>query len=228
MSTITQVATRALGDDIDSTFLTDFQTYVTEAIQTIYRETKLKRGGLMISAPTVPGSYAVTMPATLVGARIANVFMGDTGHELDEVDAEDMKQLQLQNPASSGRPLCWAEVAPSAVTTEPPTIEVWPKAGAVYTLWFSGQEAVAATDLDVGDPVPLPTAWERVLVYWARHEHFMMDSDWEGGSVWEGKFEKAFAQLRADLQGRPKNRVVPGTWSNLTPGPPSFHYPGIM
>jgi hypothetical protein len=228
MSTVAEVATRALGDEFDSGFQADAERMVREAVSLIYRQTNLARGGILLGVVTVPGAYTVTGLAVVESLRLAGpVFRDLDGAELEELEAADWRSLVSTRGSETGPPQAYAFV-PTAPIAEP-TFQLWPKADIARTVWVGGQGAVLANDLQSADAVPLPEVYERLLVAHARGELFALESDREMSDFWVGRWQAGTSELRSDLQRRRnRNRQVPGTWSGLSSGAPAFHYRGLF
>lgn len=226
MSTVAQVATRARGEDFDAGLQSNFETFVTDAIADIFRTTNLARGGMLVTAATAVGSNAITGLSTTVGASIQAIFVGDNGDELDELDWLEFERLLLTAPSQTGRPQAFGRM-PTSPVVEAPTVLIWPKANAIYSLLVAGSNAPIATDLESADPVPIPTLYEKLLTYYARSEQFDLDGDIEMATRFQEKWETGCARMRGDLQRRNHNRRVPGTWARRSAAP-VFHRPGLF
>lgn len=228
MSTVEEVAARALGDEFDIGFQADAERMVREAVSLIYRQTNLARGGVLLAVVTVPGAYTVTGLSAVESLRLAGpVFRDMDGVELEEIDAADWRALVSTKGSETGPPQAYALVPTTPVAEG--ALQFWPKADTARTVWVGGQGAVLADDLQSADPVPLPEVYERLLVAHARGELFALESDREMSDFWVARWQAGTSELRSDLQRRRnRNRQVPGTWSGLSSDAPAFHYRGLF
>lgn len=227
MSTVAQVATNARDPDFGSGYQSRAEDFVREAVGLLYRSAVIARGVMSVTAQTAAGSTLVASASltAVVAGRVSGVMHQDNGDELDEVSIEDWGVLIARHLAQ-GRPLVYA-IATGGVTGEAPSLVVWPTANAVYNLLVSGDNAPKASELEVGDEVPLPTDYQRLAEYYARRELYSkFEGDFPMSDDWDKRWKEGQAEMRADLQRRSKkNRVVPGTWSRSRAVAPVLHHP---
>lgn len=231
MTTVSALATLALGDEFAASRQGEAERYVAHGISKIYRQTNLARGGSMTSTSTLAGALTLAGAGltTLVGARVDGLVHQDNGDQLTELDSNiDIRSLQLAQPAR-GRPLYYRVIDTDAVGSEGPAIALWPIPDKVYTLLLENQREPGPLQLTGASVVPLPEPYEEAIEAYVKWHLFANDSDLEMATYWEGQWTTECKELRGDLQRKTtKNRRVPGTWSRMGESMPSFHYPGLF
>lgn len=228
MSTVVNLTTRSLDTDFPSTRTADAGRFVREAIREVYRETNIARGDIDVTANVATNGNVITFPAA-GNAPFINSILGDDGVELSQLGYDEIRSLQLANPAARGRPRVFAVSSTGVNAGEPLTLTLYPTADRAYNFTVTGRIAPQSTDMDDGDTVPLPEDFERLPVYYARRELFALEDDVTLHDFWDKKYQTDLRRLKGYLATRSNRpRIVSGTWGRAGDAGPTFHRPGLF
>lgn len=223
--TFTALATRALASDFDLANLTAARNFAREAVRELYRETRLHRGDIAMALQNI-GVGVSQLAIAGTGVYLEALVYADNGDTIDPMDYTEFLQLRGQMATQRGRPEVFT-VSAGTPTTEQTTLELWPISDAAYQVFAAGASEPDSTFFDDADNVPLPDAWLKLVYYYVRAELFALEEDTDMFSFWQTRWINGSAQMRANLQRTVKaNRRIPGTWSDVSPGGPTFRYKG--
>lgn len=225
MTTFTDLATRALGNDFPASALPDAKRWVRTGLSELYVSAGFARNDMVDVVVTTIGSPSV--PLTYSMGRIRHVVDQQTGEPLEETSAASVTAFVSSTAGNAvrGRPEAFGITGELA--NEPMQLVVTPIPDKVYTLFVYGERGPQASEMEDADTVPLPERYEDGPAQWARAELFdWLEDDGAMADRWRSKFEDTAKRMRSDLQRRSTtNRRVPGTWSDLRPAGPSFRHP---
>jgi hypothetical protein len=228
VSTVLALTTRALDTDFPSSRTADAGRFVREAIREIYRETSIARGDIDITANVATAGNVITFPAA-GNAPFINSIMGDDGVELAQLGYDEVRSLQLANPAARGRPRVFAVSSTGVLAGESFTITLYPTADRAYAFTVTGRIAPQSSDMADGSTAPLPEDFERLPVYYARRELFALEDDERLHDLWDKKYQKDLRRLKGFLATRSNRpRIISGTWGRAGDAGPTFHRPGLF